>query len=279
MRIAAFGDIHSNHIALRACLDAVEKTGVDGVALLGDFVSDCACPQKTLALMKEIAECHPCWTIRGNREEYMIDHADGRNHWRDSSQSGSLLYTYENLTDEDIAYFRSLPIFMKVEIDGCPPFEICHGAQWQTRVMMLPGTEAMNEAFSRMETELMLCAHTHEAFIVEKDGKTIVNGGALGLPTQECADAAYAVIECEGGRWIPKLMREKYDAEAVVREFRESGFMEKGHVWARCMAKSILTGHEYSVDCLAKVGKYSKECGLPFDCEALWQRAAQELGV
>ena len=24
MRIAAFGDIHSNHIALRACLDAVD---------------------------------------------------------------------------------------------------------------------------------------------------------------------------------------------------------------------------------------------------------------
>lgn len=279
MKIAAFGDIHSNHIALEACIDAVEKIGVDGIVFLGDYVSDCACPQRTLSVMREAARKHRCRFIRGNREEYMIDHADGKSIWKNNSQSGSLLYTYENLTKADIDALRKLPIAMKVEEDGAPAFEICHGSQWQTRVMALPGTEYVDEMFRRMETDLMLCAHTHEAFIVEKDGKTIVNGGSLGLPCGGDNAAAFAMIELKDGRWQPELMRVKYDVDAVVREFIESGFMERGHVWARAMAKTIRTGRDYTMECIALVEQYSRETGLPFAAEMLWQRAAGELEI
>lgn len=279
MRIAAFGDIHSNHIALKACMDAAERGGVDGVVFLGDYISDCACPQKTLSLLREIGSSYRCWFVKGNREEYMIDHADGLNQWRDCSQSGSLLYTYENLTAEDLVWFRRLPIAMTVNIDGAPPFEICHGAPWKTRVMLLPGTPFVDEVMAQMQTDLMLCAHTHEAFIIQKGGKTIVNGGSLGLPTEGRAGAPFAMIEYDGASWKPTLMRTEYDAEAVIREFRESGFMGRGHVWARVMAANLRTGWDYSQDCLRLVGEYSKETGLPFDCEALWQRAAEALGI
>lgn len=279
MKIAAFGDIHSNHIALEACLARIEESGVDGIAFLGDFVSDCACPQKTLELMRAIAKKHRCWFIRGNREEYMIDHADGKNVWKDNSQSGSLLYTYENLTEADIEWFRSLPIAGKVEIDGAPPFEICHGAQWQTRVMALPGTEHVDRMFAQMETDLLLCAHTHEAFVVEKDGKTIVNGGCLGLPCAGYTGASFALIELRDGEWVPELMRVDFDVEAVIREFVESGFMERGHVWARSMAKTLQTGRDFTMECIDLVGRYSKDEGIPFEAEELWQRAAKTLGV
>lgn len=279
MRIAAFGDIHSNHIALEACLNAVERIGVDGIVFLGDYVSDCACPQKTLALLRETADRYSCWFIRGNREEYMIDHADRLNEWFDNSQSGSLLYTYENLTGKDIEWFRNLPIAMQINIDGAAPFEICHGAPWKTRVMLLPGTPHVDEVLAQMKTNLMLCAHTHEAFIIEKDGKTIVNGGALGLPTNGDNAAAFAVIEYAFGRWQPTLMRVEYDVDAVVREFRESGFMERGHVWARAMAQTLISSKDYTMECLELVGKYAKETDLPFHAEELWERAAAELGL
>lgn len=279
MRIAAFGDIHSNHIALEACLTKAEKLGVDGIVFLGDYVSDCACPRKTLQLLHEIAQKYPCRFIRGNREEYMMDHADGKNAWMDNSQSGSLLYTYENLMAEDINWFRGLPIAMKVEIEGAPAFEICHGAQWQTRVMALPGTEYLDEMIARMETDLMLCAHTHEAFIFKKDGKTVVNGGSLGLPCGGDNAAAFAIIELAEDGWKPELVRVKYDVDAVVCEFIESGFMERGHVWARAMAETLRSGRDYSMECLDLVGRYAKELGLPFHAEVLWERAAEKLGI
>ena len=279
MKLAAFGDIHSNHIALKACIDAAEKMDVDGMLFLGDYVSDCACPQKTLSLMRETAKRHKCWFIRGNREEYMIDHADGLNEWQDNSQSGSLLYTYENLTRQDIEWFRSLPIAMRVEAEGAPPFEICHGAPWKTRMLLLPGTVHVNAVIARMETSLLLCAHTHEAFIIQRDGKTIVNGGSLGLPCGGDNAAAFAVIEYAFGRWQPTLMRVEYDVDAVIREFRESGFMQRGHIWARAMAETLRTSRDYTMECLDLVGKYAKETGLPFHTEALWQRAAAKLGI
>jgi len=279
MRIAAFGDIHSNHIALEACLAEIEALGVDGIAFLGDYVSDCACPQKTISLLKEMAKRYRCWFIRGNREEYMIDHADGKSVWEDNSQSGSVLYTYEDLTNADIEWFRSLPITMKVELEGAPPFEICHGAQWQSRCMLLPGREEFDRVLEKMETELMLCAHTHEAFVGEKAGKTIVNGGCVGLPCNEYTGASFAMLELKNGKWMPQLMRVDYDVEAVIREFHESGFMKQGHVWAKAVAKSLRTGRKYTIDCLDLVNQYIKETEIPFETEQLWLRAAKELDL
>lgn len=279
MRIAAFGDIHSNHIALEACLAMAEGIGVDGIVFLGDYVSDCACPQKTLALLREVAGRHRCWFIRGNREEYLMDHADGLNEWNDNSQSGSLLYTFNNLTAEDIKGFRRLPIGMTVRINGAESFGICHGAPWKTRMMLLPGSSHADEVFTRMQTGLLLCAHTHEAFILERGGKTIVNGGSVGLPTAGKTDAAFAMIECIGGRWVPRLMRAAYDVEAVIREFHESGFMDRGHVWARAIAANLRTGSDYSGSCIKLVEEYTRQTGLPYNTEALWQRAAEQLGI
>ena len=279
MKLAVFGDIHSNHIALEACMAEAQKQSVDGILFLGDYVSDCADPQQTMALLRDIASHYRCWFIRGNREEYLIDHADGKNEWKDNSQSGSLLYTYENLTLQDIEWFRSLPIAMKIEIEGTPAFEICHGAPDRSRAMLLPGREDFNLALAQMETNLLLCAHTHETFVTEKDGKTIANGGSLGLPCDDTPGASFLLLELIDGRWIPQLHRVSYDAEAVIREFSTSGFMKRGHVWARTMAHTIRTGHNYTLDCIALTEQYAKAQGLPFDTEALWEQAARKLNV
>ena len=277
MRIAAFGDIHSNHIALEACLAEIETIGVDGVVFLGDYVSDCAYPQKTLELMREAAKRYRCWFIRGNREEYMIDHADGKSIWKNNSQSGSVLYTYENLTQDDIEWFRSLPITMKVEIEDAPPFEICHGGHFLSRLMLLPGREEFDEELALMETDLMLCAHTHETFICEKDGKTIANGGCVGLPSKGQTGASFILLELIEGKWVPQLIRVDYDVEVVIREFHESGFMDRGHVWARAVTKSLRTGQYYTLQCIELVNQYAKETAISFEEETLWQRAAEVL--
>ena len=277
MRIAAFGDIHSNHIALEACLAKLEQIEVDGIVFLGDYVSDCAYPQKTLELMREAAKRYRCWFIRGNREEYMIDHADGKSIWKNNSQSGSVLYTYENLTQDDIEWFRSLPITMKVEIEDAPPFEICHGGHFRSRLMLLPGREEFDEELALMETDLMLCAHTHETFICEKDGKTIANGGCVGLPSKGQTGASFILLELIEGKWVPQLIRVDYDVEAVIREFHGSGFMDRGHVWARAVTKSLRTGQYYTLQCIELVNQYAKETAISFEEETLWQRAAEVL--
>jgi predicted phosphodiesterase len=53
MKIAIIADIHSNYAALEACLESVRHEKADGIVFLGDYVSDCPYPQKTLASVRK----------------------------------------------------------------------------------------------------------------------------------------------------------------------------------------------------------------------------------
>ena len=110
MRIAAMGDIHSNHIALEACMRWVYQNDIDGIAFLGDYVSDCPYPQKTMQILRNIPPAYKTWFVRGNREDYMLEHRRNLTEgWEYNSQSGSLLYTFENLTGGDLRFFEDMP--------------------------------------------------------------------------------------------------------------------------------------------------------------------------
>lgn len=280
MRIAALGDIHSNHYALEACLEEIERMGVDCVAFLGDYVSDCPCPQETMKLLRQADTAYQCRFVRGNREEYMLEHEKNPDdNWQYNSQSGSLFYTFENLTNEDLRWFESMPVSMMVELDGAPPFEICHGTLDKTRSIVWPVNSEMERAWNRMRTNLFLGAHCHVPFAKTYNGKMFVNGGSLGIPSFHETTARYALIEYRAGEWTPRLMRTKYDVQAALREFRESSFFEKAKVWACAMAATLNTGIDYADECIALVHQLSRETGEPFNSEILWQRAAEKLGI
>ena len=88
VRVAALGDIHSNHVALAACLQAAEAAGATVFLFMEDYVSDCACPQKTMALLRRWAEARDCRFIRGNREQYLLDYRAHGGDWRQGTGAG-----------------------------------------------------------------------------------------------------------------------------------------------------------------------------------------------
>ena len=82
MRLAVFSDVHSNHHALKACLKEAEKQKADGYIFLGDYISDCANPHETMKLIYRAKQEMPCWFVRGNREEYVLNHHNlGKRHY------------------------------------------------------------------------------------------------------------------------------------------------------------------------------------------------------
>ena len=108
--IAVLSDIHSNHIALEACIDYIEKRNINHLIFLGDYVSNCAYPQKTMELIYKLAQDKTCWFVRGNREELLVNHADGADDgWTiPSTVTGSILYTYNELSEKDVQFFKEL---------------------------------------------------------------------------------------------------------------------------------------------------------------------------
>ena len=94
MKLAVMGDIHSNHIALETCIAHALERDVDEFLFIGDYISDCPYPQKTMKVIYDMNRKYRCTFIRGNREDYMLSHRKNpQDRWKYCSASGNLLYT------------------------------------------------------------------------------------------------------------------------------------------------------------------------------------------
>lgn len=280
MKIAVFSDIHSNSEAFRASLKSAQKIGFDACVLLGDYVSDCAYPERTMEVISAISAKYPTEMIKGNREEYLLNHLyHPDDDWKYNSRTGSLLYTFENLSKDIIASFKNMPIHKTVSFVGYPPFEIAHGSFSKSRAQVIPGHPDTDEMFSAMQTNLALVGHTHFIFVMRKGRKTIANAGPVGVPSRNMTGACFLMLESKKDFWQPSIHRAEYDIDKVIREMDESGLSKASNVWARGIKAMLRTGQEYLLEVLDLVKLYSGQTGLSMDDESLWEKAAKELGI
>lgn len=284
VRIAVFSDIHSNYHAFKACVDYVLEKGIDHFLLLGDYVSDCAYPQKTMNLLYELRANFKCWFIKGNREEYLINHRNGcEDGWTSpSTASGSLLYTYENLTREDLSFFENLKISGHMSIEGCPDFLFCHGSMEYSRGDLRPGSKEAIKTLESMTTDMLVCGHTHMQGINECNGKKIVNVGSVGIPWGYQGDAQFGILYGNTDGWDIELIQLSYDKETAVKELYESQLNEKANIWVKLVEATLLTGIDRSRDCLCKALQKCEEregaAKWSNLSEAYWEEAAREMG-
>ena len=118
MKIAVLADIHSNHIALERCIEEAKKLGAEEFLFLGDYIGEMAYPEKTMECLEKLRKEYPCTFIRGNKENYWIDHKNGKHgdwNWIDgTSGSGMLNYSFAHLSEEQITEFEQMPIAMRL---------------------------------------------------------------------------------------------------------------------------------------------------------------------
>lgn len=81
MRFAVLSDIHSNYAALRAVIADAESRQPDYWLFLGDYVTDCPYPHRTVEFLRDFSQTHSCLMIRGNREDYMINQRKAPQAW------------------------------------------------------------------------------------------------------------------------------------------------------------------------------------------------------
>lgn len=108
-KLAVISDVHGNYKALEAVLAFLRKERVDGIIGLGDYVTDAPYPQKVMELLYRMQEEFPCYLLRGNREEYLLDNQKADQHWKEgSSADGLLYYTAKKLTQKDLEFFDAM---------------------------------------------------------------------------------------------------------------------------------------------------------------------------
>lgn len=271
MRLAVLADIHSNHHAFKACVDWIENNFIDGIIFLGDYVSDCVNPEKTMELIYILKSKYKTWFVRGNREDVMIE-------GNISPSLGSLFYTFENLSKKDIDFFKTLPLSMDIKLKGCPVISASHGDLHSNRENVFPDNDACDRLLKEMPGCLHLCGHSHNAFVYDKDGKTIVNPGSVGVPHDGSSKVGMAVLELVDGNWKPELLQIDYDVEKVVDEICESDFYKTDNAFSRMIIATIRTGHDYKAEASRLYAKHKAEAGVT-DEKLLWNRVMDELWI
>jgi predicted phosphodiesterase len=272
-KVAVMADIHSNYHAFKACFDDAMKQGADSFIFLGDYVSDFASTRETMDLVYKIKANYPTVCLCGNREEYLLDHENGKRDFIRGSRSGSLLYTYEHLDKNDLDFFRGLKISDTVEINGIP-VEVAHASMDNDRFYFDNESGNIGEIFAGMKWAYLLTAHSHRQYIASKCGKTVINPGSVGLPHGGTRNSKYALLNAENGEISAVLCEVSCDIDAIIRAQFERGLVATANCWAIGVLYDAVTGGEWVVNLL----KHVLEVGDASD-EDLWRATALHLGM
>ncbi|MBE5841671.1 MAG: metallophosphoesterase [Butyrivibrio sp.] len=243
MDVAVFSDIHGNHSALQASIDYAVGKGITNFVLLGDYVTDCPNPQKTMELIYVLKQYFNTYIIRGNREEYLLNYKKtGEGRWKKGSASGSLLYTYENLTDKDYNFFDSLPNYGIFQKKGLPGFEYCHGSPTNTSELLFREKRNTKKVLTHLKTGMLLHGHNHIQGSYTYRGKKAVNPGSIGIPWGYDGKTQFSIIHGDGKVWEEEYVQLEYNRKEIIREFKASDLCTYAPAWAAVTMHTIRTG-------------------------------------
>lgn len=282
MKLAVIGDIHSNHIALETCIRHALDRNVDEFLFLGDYVSDCPYPQRTMKVIYEMKRKYRCTFIRGNREDYMLDHKnDPFERWTYSSASGNLLYTYENLTKRDLDFFESMDIQGMYKREGYPAFRYCHGSLTKSNELLRPENEKLEDIMSSLDVNLIISGHTHIQESTVYGSRKLIHPGSVGLPWYHEGKTQYMILHGNKYKWEEEFYQLSYDVDAVKEEFMSSGIMEKALHWPELILHCLYTGNDCTTLCLLLAmrlcGEAEGEVNWPDIPEKYWEMAFNDV--
>src|SRR5262245_39929867 len=139
-RIAIFGGIYNNYLALDAALRDVRQRGVDAVHCLGDLGAFGPYPDRVYPLLHE----HNVQCIQGNYDNSLAeDRADCQCGYTDPRDNHfariSYEYTYSNTGPANRAWLRTLPGQRRIQL-GRYRLLLCHGSPRRTNEFLWEST-------------------------------------------------------------------------------------------------------------------------------------------
>lgn len=277
-RVAVLSDIHSNYHAFKACVADARRRGADSFVFLGDYISDLSGARETLDLVYALRDQYPTVCLRGNRERYMLEHRAGKSRFCPGSRTGSLLYTYEQLTWNDFDFLENLPD-SGAFIIGNAALQVAHAVPGNDRFYFEEKDDRISDVFAGMKQDWLLTGHSHKQYLQRYKGKTILNPGSVGVPRGYGDLAQYALLEIENGGVNCVLRQVPYDLQAAIHAQFASELMALAPHWAVSVLYDVITGEEYTMELLTRVFRQADGNEAPVNDEGLWREISEEMGM
>ncbi len=247
MRLALFGGVYNNYLALRAAIADAKRRGVDAMYCLGDLGAFGPHPDRTIELIREFSI--PC--VQGNYDHSigheLSDCQCGYTDPRDNAFAQiSFDYTLANTSAENRAFLRTLPPEIRLNVHGRRVL-LCHGSPRRTNEFLWESTTS-TAFLQRLAEDHAADAifATHTGLHWQRGlsgGRSFANVGVLGRPANDGTTRVwYAVAEfSEHGRvedgpvCTVDFVPIEYDHRRLAREMRAEGLPEE-------FIETILTG-------------------------------------
>jgi predicted phosphodiesterase len=188
-RIAVFGGIYSNYLALAAALADARRRGGDAIYCLGDLGAFGPRPDRAIELIRE----NNIACVRGNYDDSvgreLADCQCGYTDERDNHFARlSYDYTLANTSPENRDWLRTLPGEIRLEIGG-QQILLCHGSPRRMNEFLWESTTSTHflDHLADQHAAHIICT-THTGIKWHRQlarGRQFINVGVLGRPEND----------------------------------------------------------------------------------------------
>ena len=231
-RIACFGGIYSNHLALAAALQDAQRRGVDAVYCLGDFGAFGPHPNRSLELLRD----HEVHCIQGNYDNSIGNELDdcqcGYTDPRDNHFAQvSYDYTLQHTDTDHRDWMRKLPESLRLEL-GPLKVLLAHGSPRKMNEFLwesTTSTQFLNAIADQFDTDVMLTTHTGIKWQRQlSSDRRFVNVGVLGRPENDgTTNVWYTVLAFDARGLHVEFVPVHYQHEALAAEMRAEKLPEE----------------------------------------------------
>ena len=203
--IAIISDIHGNYVALKEVLKKIDEMQITEIYCLGDVVGYYSQVNECCNELRE--RQIPC--IMGNHDWYMVAKSFCQ---RSNSVNDCLEYQRKIITQENIAWLSSFPVFRQVG-----KISMVHGG-WANPIDEY--LELDKDYFEKIEGKYFISGHTHIQTVANLGDKIYCNPGSVGQPRDNDNRAAFATFDGQEFQ----LHRVDYNIDEVGKLMEKAGF-------------------------------------------------------
>jgi predicted phosphodiesterase len=230
-RIAVFGGVYSNSLALEAALEDAHRREVDACYCLGDLGAFGPHPDRVFPLLQD----HEVCCIQGNYDHSIgSDLADCQCGYTDPRDNHfariSYAYTLANTSPVNRAWMRKLPGQARLKL-GRYRLLLCHGSPRRTNEFLWESTTPthfLEYLATEHEADVILATHTgikwHRRLSQDRH---FINVGVLGRPENDGQTHVWYTILTAGPTLEVEFIPVGYDHDRLAWEMRAERLPEE----------------------------------------------------
>lgn len=237
IRIALFGGLYSNYLALQAALQEIRRRGVDAIYCLGDMGAFGPHPDRVFPLLRD----HQVRCIQGNYDDSVGNALDncqcGYTDPRDNQFAQiSYDYTLSKTSNENREWLRALPRQQRFVL-GSRKVLLCHGSPRRVNEFLWESTTSthfLNSLADDFQADVICTTHTGIKWSRQLSrNRCFVNVGVLGRPENDGQPNVWCtILELRNGsdfaiEFVPieydyRRLAAEMQAEQLPAEFIET---------------------------------------------------------